>query len=75
MLQARFACLRCATCGHFVSAESPCGRLELLNLAYFVNLYKYFKQRLTNNLSHRSENIISEFYTHKTICQQFEASL
>ena len=29
MKQARFACLRC------VSAESPCGHLELLNLTYF----------------------------------------
>ena len=54
-VQASFACLRCVTCGHFVPAESPCGRLELLNLAYFRNLftlYKYCKQKLTNNFSY-----------------------
>ena len=64
-LQARFAYLRCAACGDFVSAESPCGRLELLNLAYFGNLftlYKYCKQKLTNNFSNRSENKIFEVY-------------
>ena len=54
ILQARFACLRCAACGHFVSAESPCVRLELLNLAYFGNLlvYKYCKLKLINDFSY-----------------------
>ena len=37
LIQARFACLRCAACRHCVSAESPCGRLELLNLTYYGN--------------------------------------
>ena len=63
-LQAHFACLRCAVCGHFVSAESPCGRLELFNLVYsgkLFNLYKYCKRKLTNNLSYCSENIIFGF--------------
>ena len=49
MQQPRFACLRCAVYGHFVSAESPCGRIELLNLAYFANLfnlYKFCEQKL-----------------------------
>ena len=65
-LQARFACLRCAAFGHLVSAESPCGRLELLNLNYFFNffpLYIYCKQRSTNNFSYGSENMIFEIYT------------
>ena len=56
-----FACLRCVACGHCVFAESPCGRPELLNLTYFGNfftLYKYCKQKLTNNFSYGSENII-----------------
>ena len=66
--QARFACLRCAACGHFVSAESPCGRLELLNLNYFWNFFPlciYCKQRSTNNFSYGSENMIFEIYTPK----------
>ena len=60
-MQARFAYLRCAACGHIVSAESPYGRLELLNLVYCGNLftlYKYCKQNLTNNFAYRTENII-----------------
>ena len=67
-IQARFACLRCAACGHYVSAESPCGRLEQLNLNYFLNffpLYMYCKQRSTNNFSYGSENMIFEIYTPK----------
>ena len=32
--RASLACAA-AACGHYVSAESPCGRLELLNLTYF----------------------------------------
>ena len=54
-------CLRRAACGDFVSAESPCGRLELLNLAYFGNVFtldKYCKQKLTNDFSYRSKNKI-----------------
>ena len=65
-IQARFACLRCAACGHLVSAESPCGRLETLNLNYFFNffpLYIYCKQRSTNKFSYGSENMIFEIYT------------
>ena len=39
--QARFACLRCAAYGHYVSAESPCGSRKLLNLTYFGNLFSF----------------------------------
>ena len=42
IIQARFACLRCAACGHLVSAESPCGRLKLLNLNYFFNFFPLY---------------------------------
>ena len=40
MIQVRFARFRFAACGHFVSAESPWSRLELRNLAYFVEKSK-----------------------------------
>ena len=62
-LQARFACLRCAACGHCVSAESPRECLELLNLTYlgiFLTLYKYYEQKLTKDFLYGSENIIFE---------------
>ena len=78
-LQARFACLRCAACGHYVSAESPCVFLELLNnlnnSGNFL-VYKYCKRRLANNFSYESENsIIFEINSTKKPIQQLEAGL
>ena len=37
--QARFACLRCAACGHFVSADLPSGRLRILEKQYVAFLF------------------------------------
>ena len=56
ILQARFACLRCAACGHYVSAESPCGRLKLLNLTYFGNFLLYM------HIVNKSIRLIYHFY-------------
>ena len=42
-IQARFA-----ACGHCVSAELPCGRLELLNLNYFGIVFSFIYMYIVN---------------------------
>ena len=38
-IQARFACLRCATCRHCLSAELPSGRLGISEKQYVAFLF------------------------------------
>ena len=48
--------------------ENPMSTVGSKSLAYFCNLFTlciYCKQKWTNNLSYRSENMIFEIYTPK----------
>ena len=52
-IQALFTSLHSAACGHFFYTESPCGRLDLLNLTYkcFGNLFTLYKSVVLNQFS------------------------